>query len=111
MDSQLIEDSVRYSNNFTPANNIMVKKMVTQTVQVLHNPSTTYAQISAAINTKIGPNAQINLDDDTGALTITINEYLVNKTMADPNTGVWKSSYQIKGLTDDSYEALKLQYS
>ena len=62
--------------------------MVTQTVQVLHNPSTAYTQISKDINTNIGTNAQINISDGSGNLTLNINQYLVNKTMADPNTGV-----------------------
>lgn len=88
MDSELIQDSVRYSNNFKPINNTMVKKMVTQTVQMLHNPSTAYGQISAAINTNIGTNAQVTISDDAGNLILYINQYLINKTMADPNTGV-----------------------
>jgi hypothetical protein len=31
--------------------------------------------------------------------------------MADPNTGVWKSSYDVKGLTDDSNDAFAILYS
>jgi hypothetical protein len=31
--------------------------------------------------------------------------------MADPNTGVWKSSYDIKALTDDLADAFTILYS
>lgn len=64
----------------------MTKKIITQTVQLLFNPAVTYADISGKINTLLGYNT-IEIAGG-GQLDISINQYLVNKTMADPDTGV-----------------------
>ncbi len=54
---------------------------------MLFNPTTAYTDIQSKINTLLGNNI-VQIGDESMTLQMKINQYLINKTMADPNTGV-----------------------
>lgn len=96
LDTEFVQDSVRYSNNFNPVNNIYVKKMATQTIEYAFDPTSTDI-IQSEINTLLGT-ADITFDD----LSILSEELITSYTRPDPANGVWKSTINTKLVYHDS---------
>ena len=86
MDSELIEDSIRYGTSFTPTNNIMVKKMVTFTAQTPFNPATAETPLAGIYGTPT--HIVFQFINELTQIDFTINSLLMNYNLADPNTGV-----------------------
>lgn len=104
-DSQLVEDSVRFANSGAPTNHIMTKKMMTVDIQTLFDPTG-----ATANTTKFGvigtgqAGYALKLDFAGQQAIFELQVLPVDYTLADPDSGVWKNTYNLKGVynTDDS---------
>lgn len=104
MDSELVEDSVRYGTSFYPTTNISTKKMVTVDIEQLFDPTSADAIIDN-INTIYSD--QIHIGD---ALQLHTTQLLVDYTLADPDAGVWKNQYSFQCVQKDADTALHVYF-
>ena len=105
LDSEFVQDSVRYSNNATPVNNTFVKKMITQTIQTVFDPSQA-DQVISAINEQI----DLYYVSFSSNIVISGDGYLMGYTRPDPANGVWKSNYNTKFEDSGTNPTIKINY-
>lgn len=94
MDSQTVEDSVRFMNSATPVNQIMTKKMITVDLETLFDPTTTNANMLLPYDGVTADQMTIIIDQHEFNLQLVNTDY----TLADPDAGVWKNSYSLKAV-------------
>ena len=112
-DSQLVQDSVRYGNASAPTNHIMTKKMMTVDIQTLFDPTGTGVTSNANKFGVIGTGQtgyDLKLDLDGSQAVFDLQVLPIDYTLADPDAGVWKNTYNLKGVynTDDSEPMVKI---
>lgn len=112
-DSQLVQDAVRFANSSTPMNHIMTKKTMTVDIQTLFDPAGTGVTANSTkfgtINTGQAGYA-MKLDFDGQQAVFELQVLPIDYTLADPDSGVWKNTYNLKGVynTDNSKPMLKI---
>lgn len=104
MDSETVEDNVRFMNSATPVNQIMTKKMITVDLETLFDPTgTNEAKIISYDGVTVG-HMVIVVQDQEYMLLVTNNDY----TAADPDAGVWKNSYNLQAKDTTVYPAIEV---
>lgn len=91
LDSEIVQNAVRYGNSFNPITNASTKKMITATLQVYADPTVAPLFLNADIATTIK-----SFDVAIGDISFSMYAICTNIDKPDPQAGISKYTYQLK---------------